>query len=70
MWWTVWYLIRMGMAGFFWLLGGLSLHLNHLIASRAANYDWPFRTLPFGLFGSNLDTRDLETYPRTYSGHF
>ena len=56
--------------GFFRLLGGLSLHLNHLIASRAANYDWPFGTLPFGLFGSNLDTRDLETYPRTYSGHF
>ena len=52
------------------LLGGLSLHLNHLIASRLANYDWPFGTLPFGLFGSNLDTRDLETYPRTYSGHF
>ena len=51
-------------------LGGLSLHLNHLIASRAANYNWPFGTLPFGLFGSNLDTRDLETYPRTYSGHF
>ena len=51
-------------------LGGLSLHLNHLIASRVANYDWPFGTLPFGLFGSNLDTRDLETYPRTYSGHF
>ena len=51
-------------------LGGLSLHLNHLIASRAANYDWPFGTLPFGLFGLNLDTRHLETYPRTYSGHF
>ena len=51
-------------------LGGLSLHLNHLIASRMANYDWPFGTLPFGLFGSNLDTRDLETYPRAYSGHF
>ena len=51
-------------------LGGLSLHLNHLIESRMTNYDWPFRTLPFGLFGSNLDTRDLETYPRTYSGHF
>ena len=51
-------------------LGGLSLHLNHLIASRVANYDWPFGTLPFELFGSNLDTRDLETYPRTYSGHF
>ena len=51
-------------------LGGLSLHLNHLIASRVANYDWPFGTLPFGLFDSNLDTRDLETYPRIYSGHF
>ena len=51
-------------------LGGLSLHLNHLIASHVANYDWPFGTLPFGLFGSNLDTRNLETYPRTYSGHF
>ena len=52
------------------LLGGLILHLNYLIASCPANYDWPFGTLPFGLFGSNLDTRDLETYPRTYSGHF
>ena len=51
-------------------LGGLSLHLNHLIAQRMANYDWPFGTLFFRLFGSNLDTKDLETYPRTYSGHF
>ena len=51
-------------------LGGLSLHLNHLIGSRVTNYDWPFGTLLLGLFGSNLDTRDLETYPRTYSGHF
>ena len=40
-------------------LGGLSLHLNHLIESCMTNYDWPFGTLPFGLFGSNLDTRDL-----------
>ena len=32
-------------------LGGLRLHLNHLIASRAANYDWPFGTLPCRLFG-------------------
>ena len=55
---------------FSYFLGGLSLHLNHLIASRVANYYWPFGTLPFGLFGSNLDTRDLKTYPRTYSGHF
>ena len=51
-------------------LGGLSLHLNHLIASGMTIYDWPFGTLPFRLFGSNLDTRDLETYPRTYSGYF
>ena len=51
-------------------LGGLSLHLNHLIASGMTIYDWPFGTLLFRLFGSNLDTRDLETYPRTYSGHF
>ena len=28
-------------------LGGLSLHLNHLIGSRMTNYDWPFGTLPF-----------------------
>ena len=55
---------------FFVFLGGLSLHLNHLIGSRMGNYDWQFGTLPFGLFGSNLDTMGLETYPRTYSGHF
>ena len=52
------------------IVGGLSLHLNHLIGSRMTNYDWPFGTLSLGLFGLNLDTRDLETYPRTYSGHF
>ena len=50
------------------LLGGLSLHL---IASHVTHYDWPFGTLPFGFFWSNLDTGDLETYPGTYSGcHF
>ena len=53
-----------------YFLGGLSLHLNHLIASRMTIYDWPFGTLLFGLFGSNLETRDLETYPKTYFGHF
>ena len=47
-----------------------TLHLNHLLGSRMTNYNWPFGTLLLGLFGSNLDTRDLETYPRTYSGHF
>ena len=31
-------------------IGGLSIHLNHLIASWMTNYDWPFGTLPFGLF--------------------
>ena len=51
-------------------LGGLSLHLNHLIASHMTNYDWPFRTLPFELLWSNLDTKDLETHPRTFSSHF
>ena len=51
-------------------LGGLSLRLNHLIALGITIYDWPFGTLPFRLFGSNLDTRDLETYSRTYSSHF
>ena len=58
---------RVGLTSPFYyeLLGGLSLHLNHLIESRMTNYDWPFGTLPFGLFASNLDTNDLETYPRT-----
>ena len=42
--------------------------LNHLIASHAANYNWPFGTLPVGLFWSNLDMKDLETHPITYSG--
>ena len=51
-------------------IGGLSLHLNHLIASGMTIYNWPFGTLPVRLFGSNLDTRDLETYPSTYSGNF
>ena len=31
--------------------GSLHLHLHHLIASCMTNYDWLFRTLPFGLFG-------------------
>ena len=65
-------LLRFSCFVIFWIpfLGGLSLHLNHLIGSDVANYDWQFGTLPFGLFGSNLDTMDLETYPRTYSGQF
>ena len=53
-----------------YFLGGLILQLNHLIGSLMTNYNWPFGTLPFGLFCSNLDTKDLETHPRTYSAHF
>ena len=37
-------------------LGGLSLHLNHLIAQRLAICDRPFGTLLIGIFLSNLDT--------------
>ena len=51
-------------------LGGLSLHLNHLIAQRVAICHRPFGTLSIGIFLSNLDTGHLETYPRTYYGHF
>ena len=67
-----WKIFMWGLTGAknMYFLGGLSLHLNHLIGSRVTNYDWPFGTLPLGLFSSNLDTRDLETYPRTYCGHF
>ena len=32
-------------------LGGLSLHLNHLIGSRVANYDWPFGHFLLDFFG-------------------
>ena len=36
-------------------LGGLSLHLNHLIASRMGICYRQFGTLPIGFFLSNLD---------------
>ena len=51
-------------------VGGLSLHLNHLIAQRVAICHRPFGTLSIGIFLSNLDTGHLETYPRTCYGHF
>ena len=38
-------------------LGGLSLHLNHLIQSRMEIYYRLFGTLPIGLLLSNLDSR-------------
>ena len=33
---------------------------------HAANFEWPFRILSFVNFLSNLDIRDLKTYPRTF----
>ena len=43
--------------GHFWFLGGLSLHLNHLIAQQMAICDWPFGTLSFEFF-SQIWTQD------------
>ena len=51
-------------------LGGLSLHLNHLIASRVGICYRQFGTLPIGIFLSNLDSRQLETSLMTSYGHF
>ena len=42
-------------------LGGLSLHLNHLIAERMSAPYRQFGTLPIGIFLSNLDSGQLET---------
>ena len=51
-------------------LGGLSLHLNHLIESGMRISYRSFGTLPIGIFFSNLGSRQLETSPRTLSGQF
>ena len=59
---------RQHVHGFF--LGGLSLHLNHLIAWHAGISFWQFGTLPIGIFLSNLDSRHLMTSPRTLLGQF
>ena len=48
-----------------YFLGGLSLHLNHLIQSRMEISYRLFGTLPIGLLLSNLDSRQLETSPMT-----
>ena len=40
-------------------LGGLHLHLNHLIASHMANYDWPFGTLPLDFLAQIWTQRTL-----------
>ena len=51
-------------------LGGLSLHLNHLIAWHMGISFRQFGTLPIGIFLSNLDSRQLMTSPRTLLGQF
>ena len=51
-------------------LGGLSLHLNHLIASHMGICYRQFGTLPIGIFLSNSDSRQLETSLMTSYGHF
>ena len=52
------------------LLGGLSLHLNHLIQSCMEISYRLFGTLPIGLLLSNLDSRQLETSPMTSYDQF
>ena len=49
-------------------LGGLSLHLIHLIPWRLGISFWQFGTLPIGIFLSNLDSRQLMRSPRTLLG--
>ena len=51
-------------------LGGLSLHLNHLIAERMSAPYWQFGTLPIGIVLSNLDSRQLKTSLMTSYCHF
>ena len=51
-------------------LGGLSLHLNHLIAERMSAPYRQFGTLPIGIFLSNLDSGQLETSLMTSYCHF
>ena len=51
-------------------LGGLSLHLNHLIAERVSAHYWQFGTLPIGIFLSNLVSGQLETSLMTSYCHF
>ena len=51
-------------------LGGLSLHLNHLIAERVSAPYRQFGTLPIGIFLSNLVSGQLETSLMTSYCHF
>ena len=51
-------------------LGGLSLHLNHLIAECISAPYRQFGTLPIGIFLSNLVSGQLETSLMTSYCHF
>ena len=51
-------------------LGGLSLHLNHLIAEWVSTPYWQFGTLSIGIFWSNLVSGQLETSLMTSYYHF
>ena len=51
-------------------LGGLSLHLNHLIGQGVSAPYRQFGTLPIGIFLSNLDSGQLETSLMTSYCHF
>ena len=62
-----WYSNITWLSGF---LGGLSLHLNHLIGQRLAISFRQFGTLPIGIFLSNLDSRPLKTSLMTSYCHF
>ena len=53
---------------FLLFLGGLSLHLNHLIESCAVASYQLFGTLPIGILFSNLGSGQLMTCPRTLFG--
>ena len=51
-------------------LCGLSLHLNHLIASQVRTSYQQFRTLPIGIFCQIWNQDSLRHLPMTFCGHF
>ena len=69
-WWAVIQVFGQYLCKYLIFLGGLSLHLNHLIASRMGICYRQFGTLPIGIFLSNLDSRQLDTSLMTSYGHF
>ena len=62
--------IYVNLRNIFLFLGGLSLHLNHLIAQGVSAPYRQFGTLPIGIFLSNLDSGQLETSLMTSYCHF